>query len=112
MTLTIPAFNLCSILPALILTGTAILILLVDALSPKGRKAFFPQLSLLGLGAAAVSLYFLWGRSGTDFARMVYVDNFSLFFYGIFILGAALTVLLSRQYLEDYGKNLGEFYVL
>jgi NADH-quinone oxidoreductase subunit N len=30
----------------------------------------------------------------------------------VFILGAALTVLISRQYLEDYGKNLGEYYAL
>ena len=40
------------------------------------------------------------------------MDNFSCFFYLIFILGAALTVLISRQYLEDYGKNLGEYYAL
>ena len=43
---------------------------------------------------------------------MVYLDNFAFFFYLIFILGAALTVLISRQYLEDYGKNMGEYYAL
>jgi NADH-quinone oxidoreductase subunit N len=113
MTLNIPSFSLCSIGPALTLTITAILILLVDALSPAGRKkAYFPQLSLLGLAVAAFQTYSLWGKSGADFARMIYLDNFAFFFYLIFILGSALTVLLSRQYLEDYDKNLGEYYAL
>ncbi len=112
MTLTIPSFTLSSIGPWLTLTGAAILILLVDALSPKGRKAYFPQLSLLGLGIALLQTFCLWNHTGTDFARMVYVDNFALFFYAIFILGTGLTVLLSRHYLEDYGKNLGEYYAL
>ncbi len=112
MTITIPGFHLYSIGPELILTLTAIAILLLDALSPSGRKAAFPQLSLLGLAAAAVMTVLMWGLRGTDFAGMIYVDNFTFFFYLIFILGTALTVMISRQYLEDYGKNLGEYYAL
>ena len=113
MTLNIPTFHLNSIGPALILTVTAVVILLLDALSPQGRrKAFFPQLSLLGLAAAALQTYLMWGSKGTDFARMIYVDNYTFFFYFIFILGTALTVMISTKYLEDYGKNLGEYYAL
>jgi NADH-quinone oxidoreductase subunit N len=112
MTLTIPSFHLSSIGPLLTLTVTAILILVVDALSPKGRKAYFPQLALLGLAVAALQTIRLWGKTGTDFSGMVYLDNFAFFFYLILILGAALTVLISRQYLEDYGKNLSEYYAL
>jgi NADH-quinone oxidoreductase subunit N len=113
MTINIPSFHLNSIGPALILTVTAVVILLLDALSPRGRKAYFPQLSLLGLAAAALQTCLMWGQKAhTDFARMIYVDNFTLFFYLVFILGSALTVMLSRQYLEDYGKNLGEYYAL
>jgi NADH-quinone oxidoreductase subunit N len=112
MTINIPTFCLSSIGPWLTLTVTAIVVLLLDALSPKGRKALFPQLSLLGLAIAAGQTVMLWGRTGADFVRMVYLDNFAFFFYLILILGAALTILLSRQYLEEYGKNLGEYYVL
>ncbi len=108
----IPSFHLSSIGPLLTLTVTAILILVVDALSPKGRKSYFPQLALLGLAVAALQTIRLWGKTGTDFSGMVYLDNFAFFFYLILILGAALTVLISRQYLEDYGKNLGEYYAL
>jgi NADH-quinone oxidoreductase subunit N len=112
MTFTIPTYQLSSIGPWLTLTVTAILILVLDALSPKGRKGNFSWLALAGLAVAAVQTVGLWGRGGTDFTRMVYVDNYSCFFYMIFILGAALTVLISRPYLEEYGKDMGEYYAL
>jgi NADH-quinone oxidoreductase subunit N len=112
MTLTIPSFSLTSIGPWITLSVTAILILLADALSPKGNRTAAPVLALLGLAVAAFQTVSLWGRSGMDFARMVYVDNFAFLFYLIFILGTALTVLISLQYLKDYGKNLSEYYAL
>ncbi|MFZ5453693.1 MAG: NADH-quinone oxidoreductase subunit N [Thermodesulfobacteriota bacterium] len=112
MTLTIPSFSLVSIGPWITLSVTAILILLADALSPKGNRTAAPVLALLGLAVAGFQTYCLWGKSGLDFARMVYVDNFSCFFYLIFILGTALTVLISMQYLKDYDKNLAEYYAL
>jgi NADH-quinone oxidoreductase subunit N len=112
MTLTIPSFNLASIGPWITLSVFAIAILLADGLSPKGNRAAAPILALVGLAVAGFQTYSLWGRTGMDFARMVYVDNFSFFFYLIFILGTALTVLISLQYLKDYGKNLAEYYAL
>jgi NADH-quinone oxidoreductase subunit N len=111
MTLTIPTFSLISIGPWLTLTLGAILILLVDALS-KGRKTYFPYFSLAVLALAAFQTIDLWGAQTTDFARMVYVDNFAFLFYLILILGAALTILLSRPYLEEWGKDMGEYYAL
>ncbi len=112
MTVTLPSFSLASIGPLLSLGGTAILILLLAALAPKGRKSYFPLLSLLGLALAAFQTYGLWDRHGLDFARMVYLDNFAFFFYALFILSTALTVLISHPYLEEYDKNLGEYYAL
>jgi len=112
MTIPIPSFSLSSIGPWLTLTIAAILILLVDAFSPKGRKGIFPILALLALAVAAWQTYCLWGKVGVDFSRMVYLDNFAFYFYLIIILGAALTILLSPQYLEEFGKNLGEYYAL
>jgi NADH-quinone oxidoreductase subunit N len=111
MTLTIPSFSLASIGPWLTLTCGAILILLLEALF-KGRKTYFPYLSLGLLALAAIQTVDLWGAKGTDFARMVYVDNFAFLFYLILILGAGLTILISRPYLEEWGKDLGEYYAL
>ncbi len=111
MSLTIPSFSLASIGPWLTLSAAAILILIWDALS-KERPAAIPFLSLAALVVAAgQSLAFL-GKKGTDFAGMVYVDGFTGLAYLIMVLGAGLTILLSFRYLEDYGKNLSEYYVL
>ena len=112
MIITAPSFHLSSIGPWLTLTIAAIVILLVDAFSPKGRKGIFPALALVALAVAAWQTHCLWGKSGTDFSRMVYLDNFAFFFYMIILLGASLTVLLSPHYLEEFGKNLGEYYAL
>jgi NADH-quinone oxidoreductase subunit N len=112
MTITIPSFSLSSIGPWLTLTIAAIIILLVDAFSPRGRKSIFPILALLALAVAAWQTYCLWGKVGLDFSRMVYLDNFAFYFYLIIILGTALTILLSPHYLEEFGKNLGEYYAL
>ncbi len=112
MTITIPSFNLTSIGPWLTLTIAAIIILLADAFSPKGRKGLYPILALAALAVAAWQTYSLWGKAGVDFSRMVYLDNFAFYFYLIIILGAALTILLSPHYLEDFNKNLGEYYAL
>ena len=79
---------------------------------PKGGKCASPGSPWRAWRWRRLQTIGLWGKTGTDFARMVYLDNFSFFFYLIFLLGAALTVLISRQYLEDYGKNLGEYYAL
>jgi NADH-quinone oxidoreductase subunit N len=112
MTITIPTFSLSSIGPWLTLTLAAILILLVDAFSPRGRKGIFPLIALAAVTVAAWQTYCLWGKAGTDFSRMVYLDNFAFYFYLIILLGTALTILLSPNYLEEFGKNLGEYYAL
>ena len=112
MTIPVPSFSLSSIGPWLTLTIAAIIILLVDAFSPKGRKGIFPILALVALAVAAWQTYCLWGKVGVDFSRMVYLDNFAFYFYLIIILGTALTVLLSPNYLEEFDKNLGEYYAL
>jgi NADH-quinone oxidoreductase subunit N len=114
MTINIPSFSLASIGPWITLTLAGILILVLDALSPKGqkRKAYFSIIALLALAVASLQTIQLWGKTGLDFGRMVYLDNFAFYFYQILLLGAALTVLISPHYLEEYDKNLGEYYAL
>jgi NADH-quinone oxidoreductase subunit N len=112
MTLTIPTFSLASIGPWLTLSLGAILILMWDALCAKGQKSFFAEISLLAVAVAGLQTYWLWNKTGTDFARMIYVDNFTFLFYAIILIGTALTIMLSRHYLEDYDKDLGEYYAL
>ncbi len=112
MTLTVPTFSFASIGPWLTLSLGAIFILMWDALCAKGQKRFFDAVSLLAVAVAGLQTYCLWNKGGTDFARMIYVDNFTILFYAIILLGTALTVMISRHYLEDYDKDLAEYYAL
>ena len=70
MTFTIPSFHLSSIGPWLTLTVTAILILVLDALSPKGRKVNFSWLAVAGLAVAAIQTLTL---EGPVLAFMIFV---------------------------------------
>ncbi len=111
MSLTIPSFSLASIGPWLTLSVAAIAILVWDALS-KERPAAIPMLSMGALTVAALQSLALLGKKGTDFAGMIYVDGFTALAYLILVLGAGLTIMLSQSYLEEYGKNLSEYYAL
>ncbi|HEU0265266.1 MAG TPA: NADH-quinone oxidoreductase subunit N, partial [Geobacterales bacterium] len=61
-------------------------------------------------GYSAYTAYLCWGMSFTGFNGAVIQDNFSLFFKGIFLLCAALTVLISDYYFKREECNHGELY--
>ncbi len=114
MSIDIPKICLTNIGPLITLSVAGLLLLLVDAFSAKGsnRKAHFHQISLVAVIIAIIQTYFLWNRSGTDFSRMVNVDNYSFFFYMVFLIATGFSVILSVKYLDDYKKNYGEYYAL
>ena len=105
--------DLISILPLLILTGYACLLLLVDLLIPAGRKQWTGWLGLIGLLAAGAGML-PWPSSGslTGFGGMIVVDGFAFFLNVIFILSGVLAILLALNYLPRTGIERGEFYVL
>jgi NADH-quinone oxidoreductase subunit N len=100
--------------PELILVGTAVALLLLDALRPSRDQRPLVLLSLAGLaGAAAYSIY-LWSWKGpnTVLGGMVGADRFAVFFRLVLISVSALAVLLSAHYLDRAGEFRGEFYPL
>ncbi|MBM4287856.1 MAG: NADH-quinone oxidoreductase subunit N [Deltaproteobacteria bacterium] len=113
MSIEIPTINLTNIGPLITLSVAGLLLLLVDAFSIKGtKKGYFHQISLVAVVIAVLQTIWLWGRNEMDFSRMIYVDNYSFFFYLIFLLGTGVSILLSVRYLENYNKNYGEYYAL
>jgi NADH-quinone oxidoreductase subunit N len=113
MSINIPTICLTSIGPLITLTVAGLLLLLIDAFSIKGaKKGYFHQFSLVAIIIGIIQTIFLWNRQGTDFSGMVYVDNYSSFFYMIFLIGTGISIILSVKYLEEYKKNYGEYYAL
>jgi NADH-quinone oxidoreductase subunit N len=101
-----------AILPELILSGTVVLVLLLDAFLPERRKWLSMPLSLLGVVAALIATLTLIGERRTTFNGMFVIDNFALLFK-IFFLSVAVTVLLvSLRYFRDGRWYQGEYYFL
>lgn len=112
MNLVIPTVNWSAIGPELILSLTAMALLIINVLAKKGAKGAIPYLSLAGIVLALLLCVSLWGKSEYAFNRMVVVDNYSLFFKIIFLITTGLTVLMSIRFLQTEEFDYGEYYVL
>ncbi len=106
--------DLRPILPAAILAITGLVVLLVQAFTPRGARAPSAPLSLFGLLAAAVVTWSLGGEPGPapTLGGALVLDAFARFFH-LLILGVGVaTVLLSPGYLRRCGAERGEYYTL
>jgi NADH-quinone oxidoreductase subunit N len=112
MNIVTPAVNWSAIGPELILSLTAMALLLINVLVKKGAKGAIPYLSLAGIVLALLLCVSLWGKAEYAFNRMVVVDNYSLFFKIIFLITTGLTVLMSIRFLQTEEFDYGEYYVL
>ncbi len=110
--ITAPPIMIVSLLPVLIVLGTAGLVLLVDLLPPYRTKEHLASISLAGIIAALLVSVRLWGVDVRTFHGMVLLDNYALFFDIVVCYAAALIVLLSVDYLRRTGAECGEYYAL
>lgn len=108
----IPAVNLLSVAPEIVLTVFALAVLLISVFSPRERQGFIGYISLFGLiitGAVSIAL---WNSSTRAFSGMIALDNFSLFFDLLLCIVGIITVLISMSYIKREGAERGEYCVL
>jgi NADH-quinone oxidoreductase subunit N len=99
------------ILPELVLTAGALIVLIADVLLPRGSRAL-AWVTLLAIAATFASLA-PFGSTRVEVAHgLLAVDQFALFFKILFLAAAAMTVLMSIRYLEIEGASPGEYYFL
>ncbi|MFN8402923.1 MAG: hypothetical protein U0V48_05135 [Anaerolineales bacterium] len=104
--------DLTTILPLLILTVWACVLLLVDLFIPKDRKGITALLSALGL---AVTLGYTLAQIGsevTGFNGMVTLDGFSIFVNALLLVSGLLGVAVAYGYVKRMGIERGEYYTL
>ena len=102
--------DLVTVLPEVMVTATACLVLVVDALVERTRaRLWLPLLTGLGLVAAILSGP-LTVASHTAFGGFVVVDTFTAFFRVLFALLALFAVVVSPAYLQRRAIPAGEFY--
>src|SRR5580704_6023492 len=100
------------ILPELVLTAGALLVLIADVALPKAQRGALAWVALLVLAATAASLV-PFASTRVEVAHgLIAVDQFALFFKVVFLGAAAITVLMSVRYLEVEGASPGEYYFL
>ena len=114
-TIAIPAINLAAIMPETILSCVAMALLLINVFVPSEQKGYLGYLSLAGIIVTFYSLVNGWNAPPDlqfGFNGSVLQDNFAIFFKGIFLVSAALSILITDQYLQREGCNHGEIYPL
>jgi NADH-quinone oxidoreductase subunit N len=108
----VAAQDLLVIAPEMVLTGFALLILLMSVFMRTEQRAFLGYTAVVGVLAAMASLYWGIGKEVSAFGGMVRIDPFSLFFKAMMTIICLLTVLSSLGYAKREGIGFGEYYVL
>uniref|UniRef100_C6E8M2 NADH-quinone oxidoreductase subunit N n=1 Tax=Geobacter sp. (strain M21) TaxID=443144 RepID=C6E8M2_GEOSM len=111
-TIAMPAINLAVVMPEILLSCIAMVLLLVNVFVPGNNKAYLGYLSIIGLAVTAASVVNGWGPSVSAFNGAVVQDNFATFFKIIFLISAGLAVLISDKYMAQEDCNQGELYPL
>ncbi|WP_129671641.1 NADH-quinone oxidoreductase subunit N [Candidatus Chloroploca sp. Khr17] len=109
----IPPVDFRLIAPLLVVTGWAMVLLLVDVFAiPANRKKLTGYLAIAGLVVAGLVAIPLWDVSGSTFSNMLVLDRYSLILTWIFLIIGALSITMALDYLPRHGIEQGEFYPL
>jgi NADH-quinone oxidoreductase subunit N len=100
------------ILPELVLTAGALLVLIADVLVPRSKRGALAWVTVAALAATLYTLTFFTHTQVEVAHGLLAVDRFALFFKIIFLVAAGITVLMSSRYLEVEGASPGEYYFL
>jgi len=99
------------ILPEIVLTAGALIVLIADVLLPRGSR-FLVWVTMAALAATFASLVPFRETHVTVANGLIAVDQFALYFKVVFLVAASMTVLMSVRYLEAEGASPGEYYFL
>ena len=105
------ALDFYYILPEIVVTGGALVVLLLSVVTPRRDDV------LLGVSLATVaaSLYWVAAFAGLDVTAskgLLAIDGFAAFFKIVALGSAAVTMLMSSPYLRVEGLRAGEYYFL
>lgn len=104
--------DLAALLPLLILSGWAVVLLLVDAFLPPHRRGLTALLAAAGLLAAGVPVVGSLGRPTTAFGGTLIFDGFGAFLALLFLSSSLFGLALAFDHLRRMHIARGEFYSL
>lgn len=106
------SINFFVVSPAIALTLTGFLIIILSLLSPKLFRKNLLSVAFIGLTATFLLTLKLWDSNELAFGGMVTADNFALIFNCIFLIGASLSLLLSFNEYESGYLLYPEFFAI
>jgi NADH-quinone oxidoreductase subunit N len=99
------------LLPEVIVVIGALVVLAADVLRPRADR-LLSYLTLATLAGAALAMAPAAGLNVTIARGLLAIDGFALFFKVLFLLAAAITVMMSAGYLAVEKARVGEYYFL
>src|SRR5438067_7999407 len=107
-------------LPVILLTLFALGILLMDLIIPAEWKWFHAVTAFIGVLFSVAAVYVRIQRplyaaglpAQTAFMNAMLLDHFAVYFWYLFMGGAAIAIVMSVRYLEIEHEHHGEFYAL
>jgi NADH-quinone oxidoreductase subunit N len=100
-----------SILPFVILSTGILISVLIEMYSSKSEK-ILPWFSIILFGAAGFYSLITVNKTAVIMQNMIQTGGIPNIFHFIFNIGAAVTCLLSVDYIKKYGSWYGEYYIL
>lgn len=98
--------------PEISLIVAGLIIIVLDPILKDSAKKNLFGLALLGLAIGFILNLKRFGVTETAFSGALSLDQFAAYFNIIFLLGAFLAVIISRDYLSNINKYSNEFYAL
>jgi NADH-quinone oxidoreductase subunit N len=99
------------LVPEFCLGGLAALVLGLDLFVPRFRKEWLPFATAAGL-VAILGLSFGWLNKESDFAGLLYIDDYTTFFRVFFTAVTATVALASAHFVQARLRHPGEYYGL
>jgi NADH-quinone oxidoreductase subunit N len=102
-------------LPMVELTIFALGILLIDLMVPREWKWINAVGAFAGVAFAAICVWEIQATlpiGAIGFYNALRVDRFAIFFWYLFLSGAAIAILMSVRYLDIENEHHGEYYAL
>lgn len=105
--------DLLQLLPEVAIAVAGLLVLTLDFAVPEGKRGWLGGVSLVGVAVtAALALRQAAGPRAVVFSGLHVVDMYAAFFKLVFLVSAAIVILLSIRFLQDQQVPEGEFYAL
>src|SRR5579885_316119 len=105
-------FNWLPILPLLVVTAGAMVVLLAGVRVSDRDSEGLGWLSLVVIAIAVATSLPMLGAQQVTFSGALVADDFTVFFYIVILLAAAVIVLMSLDYVADEGLPGAEYYAL